>query len=158
MTDVIFGGRCYRRYNEYYRCTADGSRYLHRDIWELHNGPVPDGYHVHHKDEDQGNNSIENLQALPEETHRRLHGITSEWHRSEAARAHLDSIRDASHEWHKKQENREAQSANTKAWFDAQPWLEKTCAHCGAPFKAKRPVARFCSRNCGKYAYAKAHK
>ena len=24
--------------------------YLHRHIWEAHNGPIPDGHHVHHKD------------------------------------------------------------------------------------------------------------
>lgn len=42
--------------------------YVHRHIWEFHNGPVPDGMTVDHIDEDKHNNLITNLQLLtPEE-------------------------------------------------------------------------------------------
>ena len=33
----------------------------HRIIWELHNGPIPDGMEIDHKDVDKTNNRIDNL-------------------------------------------------------------------------------------------------
>lgn len=38
--------------------------FLHRVIWELHNGPVPDGLEIDHIDADKSNNRIDNLQLL----------------------------------------------------------------------------------------------
>jgi len=44
----------------------DGRRVLlHRVVWEEANGPIPRGFVVHHKDLDQKNNSIENLELIP---------------------------------------------------------------------------------------------
>ena len=37
---------------------------LHRKVWEKHNGNIPKGYLVHHKDENKTNNGIENLELL----------------------------------------------------------------------------------------------
>lgn len=34
---------------------------VHRVVWEMHNGPIPDGYVVDHIDRDTLNNKIENL-------------------------------------------------------------------------------------------------
>jgi len=34
----------------------------HRYIWESHNGPIPEGYHIHHRDGNPLNNRLENLQ------------------------------------------------------------------------------------------------
>ena len=36
----------------------------HVIVWELHNGPVPDGYELDHKDRDKGNNLIGNLRCV----------------------------------------------------------------------------------------------
>jgi hypothetical protein len=39
-------------------------------VWEFHNGPAPDGYHVHHKNgdpTDYHNDCIENLMLLTQE-------------------------------------------------------------------------------------------
>ena len=33
---------------------------LHTYVWEKHNGPVPEGYDIHHIDHDPSNNDIEN--------------------------------------------------------------------------------------------------
>ena len=35
--------------------------YLHRVIWEMHYGPIPEGYRIDHIDRDPDNNRIENL-------------------------------------------------------------------------------------------------
>lgn len=37
---------------------------LHRAIYVMHNGPIPDGYQIHHKDGNHKNNRIENLECV----------------------------------------------------------------------------------------------
>jgi hypothetical protein len=49
--------------------------YVHRLVWTLTNGPIPEGYHIHHKDENKRNNHWDNLEALPEDEHHRLHSM-----------------------------------------------------------------------------------
>lgn len=48
--------------NGYYtvKITKD-QYYLHRLIWIYHNGSIPEGYQIDHKDRDKSNNRIENL-------------------------------------------------------------------------------------------------
>lgn len=46
----------------YYKVGICGKRiYTHRIVWELHNGPIPQGSVIDHIDGDSYNNSIENL-------------------------------------------------------------------------------------------------
>lgn len=48
--------------NGYWRTSLGGTRYMvHRIIWELHYGKVPEGLLVDHIDLDRANNRIENL-------------------------------------------------------------------------------------------------
>lgn len=47
--------------------------YEHREVWEHHFGPIPSGFHVHHKDGNKLNNKLENLQILSQAAHQRLH-------------------------------------------------------------------------------------
>lgn len=41
----------------------------HREIWELNNGPIPDGFVIHHKNHDPSDNCIANLQLMPRSNH-----------------------------------------------------------------------------------------
>lgn len=48
----------------------------HRIIWEGINGPVPEGYELHHINEDPRDNRIENLQLLTRNEHMKVHGMS----------------------------------------------------------------------------------
>ena len=47
--------------------------YVHRIIWMLLKGPIPEGYHVHHIDGNRLNNDINNLECLSPDEHKRKH-------------------------------------------------------------------------------------
>lgn len=45
----------------------------YRNIYEKHYGPIPDGYHIHHRDGNHLNNKIENLQCVSPQEHYEIH-------------------------------------------------------------------------------------
>lgn len=47
----------------------------HRLVWEKHNGPIPEGYVIHHKDGNGLNNSIDNLEMMTRSEHARYHKL-----------------------------------------------------------------------------------
>jgi|HigsolmetaAR202D_1030399.scaffolds.fasta_scaffold19645_3 Helix-turn-helix domain of resolvase./HNH endonuclease. len=59
--------------NGYYRKTYGDRSYMHRDVWEFYNGPIPDGWDIHHKDGNKSNNDISNLECLPKSEHTRIY-------------------------------------------------------------------------------------
>src|SRR3990167_6864709 len=46
---------------------------LHRYIWEKHNGNIPKGCHIHHKDFNPVNNDLDNLECLSSIEHHKRH-------------------------------------------------------------------------------------
>ena len=77
---IEYKGVIYRRYPESERRThrvyyqhhgkwKQPPEFLHRRIYEDNFGPIPKGWHIHHKDGDTENNSPENLEALPQKKH-----------------------------------------------------------------------------------------
>lgn len=70
----VFNGCKYTvNHNGYYRKTYGDRQLMHRDVWEYHNGPIPEGWDVHHKDENKANNDISNFECLPKAEHTRLY-------------------------------------------------------------------------------------
>lgn len=69
VAGCIGGAKNGRRYKELgmYRFGKRERLLAHRVIWEMHNGPIPDGLYVDHIDGDSLNNKIENLRLA---THR----------------------------------------------------------------------------------------
>jgi hypothetical protein len=45
----------------------------HVRAWESVNGPVPDGYQIHHIDGDKTNNALDNLLLVDPVSHKRIH-------------------------------------------------------------------------------------
>lgn len=63
------------RENGYYAETSCNREYLHRAIWRKSFGEIPDGFEVHHKDEDKLNNKPSNLELLTQSDHGKAHGF-----------------------------------------------------------------------------------
>ena len=80
---IRFAGKNWYRHPEasnpyrriYYRGYPAPRRwvFLHRYIWELANGPIPDEYEVHHVDGNPSNNVLENLAIVSHQEHIDLH-------------------------------------------------------------------------------------
>jgi len=49
------------------------SVYCHTIVWEYHNGAVPKGHDIHHKDFNKLNFNISNLELLTKSDHMKLH-------------------------------------------------------------------------------------
>ncbi len=122
-------------------------RRLHRVVWEYHNGPIPDGCHVHHKDEDKANNNIENLELLPVHAHLSHHG--SDEKNKARLRTMSDSARLLADAWHHTAEAKEvAKRMAAKVWASAE-YKEYTCEQCGNIFMSRAPQgAKYCGNNC----------
>lgn len=74
LCGVYFNGGYYTMRNNGYLGKTTGERtLLHRDVWELHNGEIPRGFDIHHKDGDRTNNAITNLECLSKSEHTRLY-------------------------------------------------------------------------------------
>lgn len=50
--------------------------HIHRLVWEKHNGEIPKGYVIHHKDENKMNWDLDNLELLNRSKHIREHSDT----------------------------------------------------------------------------------
>ena len=134
---------------------------LHRYVWEKENGPVPDGYHVHHVDGNPDNNEIANLCLLTASEHSSFHAgqeknkqkaresikVASQaaraWHKSETGR-----------EWHQEQWERTLRVAMTEQ-------VEKTCEVCGKPYQTCKVTAyksKYCCNNCKATAFRRRRR
>ena len=106
---------------------------LHREIYQSAYGPIPKGFHVHHINEDQGCNDLENLEALPVAEHFAKHperGFMQNFDPRIGARA---------------------------LWANKKP-KEFFCAECGTRFESTCTRARLCSKPCADRHYYKRRK
>lgn len=129
-----------------------GKEYLHRYIWRKHNGEIPKGHHIHHKDGDPLNNDIENLECISPAQHREHHGET--WSDREALLEHLSNMRVEATEWHKSAEGRKWHKEHARILAENEakkPRVEKQCSICNKSYlcpPAQQLISKYCSNNC----------
>lgn len=159
---VVFQGRKYRRYpdspKKVHRLYFGRSGHLlHRDVWEHHHGPIPDGHHVHHIDEDPGNNNVDNLECLSIVGHRAAHADAIAEHlRSDGVKQHMANIRPAAAEWHRSDEGRAWHKNNAIASLAAArrakeehpPQVAFVCRWCGTEGVGGNNTRLFCGSGC----------
>lgn len=140
-----YAGRRYYRCGRYFQ--RRGER-LHRRVWEDQNGPVPEGFHVHHCDHDTSHNEPSNLELLSNSSHlsyhakKSGHGSTTIAVASQAAREWHGSA--AGIEWHRRHYAEKVALVMAKR-------VIATCQECGAEFetsKAHAHLAKYCSGKC----------
>lgn len=168
---ITFNGFTYNRYpnsknlshQRYFQ--RSGGDNLHRAIWRHHNGPIPDGHDIHHRDGDWNNNDISNLECITKADHYKQHyQYTSEFNSRPEQLEHLDRVREKAAGWHKSDEGREwhrnvsakalisggpAQTALAQKRADqsANP-VTKVCVECGAEFQSPTGRATLCGNAC----------
>lgn len=103
----------------YFRFAKDENgmlRFEHSIVWERHNGKIPLGMQVHHKDFNKVNNSIENLQLVTPLEHKRIH----------------TGCRFIDNEWEKPcKVCGEFKKANKDNWYFSRGWINgKICKKC----------------------------
>lgn len=71
---IVFRGEKYTlRNNGYYGKTTGDRTLLHRDMWEHHIEKIPEGYDIHHINENKQDNQIKNFECINKCEHTRLH-------------------------------------------------------------------------------------
>lgn len=124
------GTRYYRVRHGYWQASRHaGGELLHRAVWRSAHGPIPNGWHVHHRDHDPGNNDLANLIALP-------------------VREHL-SGEHGEHQPFTEQTLERIAESQRRRWAGVEP-VGYTCEECGDEFTSRKANAavRFCSPAC----------
>lgn len=155
---AVYDGKVYRRYPRskrrtdavyFKRSLSKGKcEYLHRRVWEDHNGPIPEGFHIHHRDDDPGNNAPENLEAVSVSDHLKRHPPSPEqraWQEQ-----HLAQIRHLTKGWHSSEAGRAVHKRVGALAYAGFKGSEKACSHCGSAFTCRKigNTDKFCSNAC----------
>jgi hypothetical protein len=124
-------------------------------VWEFFNGEIPENHHIHHKDKDKSNNSIDNLELLSASEHSKHHAKENEWVGSESNKNQLREAGKKSAEWHASKAGIEWHSKHGKKSWENRELATKNCIVCNTEFKTPFPTrAKFCCRRC-KYQASK---
>lgn len=153
-----YNGKIYRRYPNskrrsdrvyFKRSITGGTVWLHRQIWIDAHGEIPAGHHIHHKDENPDNNTLENLECLSAAEHLGENHVWDEERRTRQAK-HLDKIRPLTKAWHSSAEGlAKHREIGGLAYKNYVP-TDKCCEQCGCVFTPKKlgDADKFCSNKC----------
>lgn len=144
-----FNGITYYLCGQYYQ--RKGVR-LHRVVWKYHNGDIPEGYHVHHKDGNRANNNIENLLLMLGRDHMREHMNRPE--RKAHSREIIKEAIKAAPVWHGSEDGKQWHSKHAKEYWKNAPMNTYVCDYCGKEYQSRNVShtgSHFCSNNCRAY-------
>lgn len=107
---------------------------LHRIIWEIHHGSIPEGFDIHHKDGDKLNNSIDNLECISHSEHLSIH---------------MKENSDKIHAWHKTPEGRKSLGEKASKLMSERPFKTFNCPQCLKDFQSQNiHRVKYCSISC----------
>ena len=148
MEIQVFNSKEYKLYPGE-RYFSRGNKRLHRVVWEYHNGKIPKGYEIHHKDENTHNNNIDNLNLVHKKLHQRY---TSKKRVKENPEWFIDwnkKGRDAAAEWHKTEEGIEQLKEASRISWLKKVYHKKNCEVCGKEYETPFPTrSKYCHQNC----------
>lgn len=155
---VFFNGRKYSKQKSgYYQSTTTPRQSLHVAVWEFHFGKVPEGFHIHHRDENKDNNSISNLQLLRRSKHTIIHHVGKKYVvRKKPYYKNQSVCIQCGKSFSSVKKNRKYCSDKCKhAWLSAHGRFNdreiRICERCGKEFEtSKYDETRFCSLRCAK--------
>lgn len=145
-----FGRLFYKDLKTGYWISTDYPRIrAHQWVWINIHGKIPKGLHIHHKDENKSNNSIDNLSILDPSQHQALHYKLNPLKR-EKARKWINEIRPLASKWHGSEEGIAWHKYHAaKERFGKWKPTKYICQQCSKEYKStKRSRCRFCSNNC----------
>ena len=152
---VMFGGLPYYRDKAgYYYCRGprelDVKRPLHRDVWQGRYGYLDPELVIHHIDFDRENNAPENLQAMTNSDHMRLHSNRpGAYSGSEANLRNLREAKKKSIEWSRTPAGRQHMREKSLKMWENRVHVKKECLVCEAKYTTQIPErTKFCSKKC----------
>ena len=142
-----FNGKKYYLYKgeKYY---SKHNKRLHRVVWEYYNGPIPAGYHIHHKDGNPANNDIANLELIKGSEHESRHQREQAENPEilAAKRARMLHAGESAKEWHRSEEGRAWHSEHAKSQIRIE--REYICTVCGSKYRSRNSATKYCSAKC----------
>lgn len=145
----IYNGKKYCLYpgEKYF---SRGTKRLHVEIWKDHNGAIPKGYCLHHKDWDTTNNDIRNLMIMKSSEHQSIHIKTRHQENKEWLKIFMSKGVEASKDWHKSQDGRNWHSKHSIEIYKNRIPIVKVCLNCGHEFDdiSRSCKTKFCSNKC----------
>lgn len=126
---------------------------IHVAIWEHYNGPVPEGYLLHHKNGDRLNNDISNLECVTYSEHGKIHntGRNLEGHRHKHLYTHVCIQCGATYQNFRKTKTKYCREACEKKYLrDNKLHHEvRVCVICQSEYLAnKYRKSQTCSATC----------
>jgi hypothetical protein len=148
---IHFGRKFYQDKSTGYWISTDHPRIrAHQWVWINHHSIIPKEYHIHHRDENKSNNTIENLELIHKSRHIKLHMSNLSPEKRKMLQENCERIRPLTKAWHASEEGLEwhrkhAEKCKFGKW-EARSYI---CEVCSKVFEStKRSNTKFCTNAC----------
>lgn len=168
LPKVEFGGVVFKQYDgegSYYRAQVQDGKwvYLHREVWEELVGPIPAGFEIHHRfDDDRDTIDPSRLECISRKEHKSRHPSFAERrdpikHKAAVRASRSKQIRTYICEACGKTFERYGSNALLRC--DECYYESRQCSECGASFEVQFQSGRTtCSLSCAQRKRRKAEK